>query len=145
MSSAGAVWYTDVPGMYELYSPQRVMSRIYMPYKDVEERRASNRRSYAKNAEKVKKKNAERKRQYRQEWAEFKSRLSCICCGESHPATLDFHHVVPHKDNRKVHKLVADGAFSAAVEEIKKCVVFCANCHRIFHYDERKREAEASL
>lgn len=123
--------------MVTLYYALLLLSRIYMPYKDPEKRRASNRRSYAKNSEKVKKKTSEKRKQYKRQWAEFKSRLSCICCGESHPATLDFHHVVPHKDNRKVHKLVADGAFAAAIEELKKCVVFCSNCHRIYHYDER--------
>jgi len=115
-----------------------------MPTKDPEKKRAIGRKHYAKNAEVVKAKVAEKKKQYRREWAVFKSMLSCISCGETHPATFDFHHVVPHPDNRKVHRLIANGAYAKAVEEIKKCVVFCANCHRKFHYDERKKAPEGA-
>lgn len=78
-----------------------------------------------------------RKKQGREEFAAFKATLSCTKCGESHPATLDFHHVVRDPSNRKVHRLIANGQHEAAMREIKeKCVVLCANCHRIEHYKD---------
>jgi len=35
----------------------------------------------------------------KERWQQFKTTLSCTKCGESHPATLDFHHVI--KENKK--------------------------------------------
>ena len=78
-----------------------------------------------------------RKKKGREEFAAFKATLSCTKCGESHPATLDFHHVVRGPSNRKVHRLIANGQYEAAQREIsEKCVVLCANCHRIEHYKD---------
>ena len=79
---------------------------------------------------------AEAKRKGREEWAVYKATLACVRCGENHPATLDFHHAIRLPNNRKVHKLVGAGMFKAALEEIKKCIVLCANCHRKHHYEE---------
>ena len=72
-------------------------------------------------------------------WVAFKATLSCTQCGEDHPAALDFHHVKRNKTNIKLHRLVKDGRFKKAYEEIKKCEVLCANCHRKLHYEERKK------
>jgi len=88
-----------------------------------------------------------KKKQQRKEWEVFKATLSCTQCGESHPATLDFHHIIRDPSNRKVHRLIANGTITKAKEEIKKCVVLCANCHRKHHYDEyqesvRKKKAK---
>jgi hypothetical protein len=55
---------------------------------------------------------------------EYKKTLRCADCGQSHPATLDFHHLDPAK------------------EEIAKCVVLCANCHRIRHWNEKHSSDE---
>jgi hypothetical protein len=79
---------------------------------------------------------AETKRKCREEWAAYKATLSCVRCGENHPATLDFHHAIRLPNNRKVHKLAGAGMLKAAMEEIKKCIVLCANCHRKHHYEE---------
>ena len=71
-------------------------------------------------------------------WNEFKSNLSCSRCGESHPAILDFHHVV--KENKQiVWDLIRNNAFNAAVKEVtEKCIVLCSNCHRKLHWNERR-------
>lgn len=71
-------------------------------------------------------------------WREFITTLKCAACGQNHPATFDFHHVIRDKGNRKIHDLVRNHAFRMAREEIKKCVVLCSNCHRILHYNERQ-------
>lgn len=93
---------------------------------------------YLKNKELCLKRNAENRARWRREWWEFKSRLRCIKCGQNHPATLDFHHVNRKDPEKKsVNYLAAQGLYSQAYEEVKKCVVLCANCHRIHHWDER--------
>jgi hypothetical protein len=86
---------------------------------------------------------AEKKKQQRAEWEVFKASLSCTQCGENHPAALDFHHVVRDPSNRKVHRLIANGTITKAKEEIKKCVVLCANCHRKHHYEEHQEKLKA--
>jgi len=74
----------------------------------------------------------------KERWQQFKSTLSCTKCGESHPASLDFHHVI--KENKKsVNKLLTNGAYRAAMKEVvEKCIVLCANCHRKLHHEERQ-------
>jgi len=120
-----------------------------MPAKDKEHRNAINRASYTRNKEKRQKKSRESKALAKEKWKAFKSTLSCVQCGQSHPATLDFHHIERHPSNRKVNKLLTNKAYLQAMEETKRCMVLCSNCHRIHHHNERqekkKKEAEASL
>jgi hypothetical protein len=91
---------------------------------------------YARNKEHAKAQVSANKHKYRDKWREYKATLSCINCGFSHYAALDFHHVVKSPTNRSVNQLLRKDAYKAAYEEIKKCVVLCANCHRVHHHDE---------
>jgi hypothetical protein len=78
-----------------------------------------------------------KKKEARAEFAAFKAKLACAKCGENHPATLDFHHVIRKPENKKVYRLVANGMYSAAIKEaVEKCIVLCSNCHRKHHYEE---------
>lgn len=95
---------------------------------------------YEENKKDYIKRAADKKKQQRAEWEVFKATLSCTQCGENHPAALDFHHVVRAPSNRKVHRLVANGTITKAREEIKKCVVLCANCHRKLHHEEHQEK-----
>ena len=97
---------------------------------------------YEKNKDYYINKSAERKKRWYKEWAEFKSGLRCEHCGEDHPATFDFHHVKKDPDNVKVHKLIRNGAYKKILEEIKKCIVLCANCHRKHHYEEAQAKKD---
>ena len=105
--------------------------------KDLEKRRQSQRDHYYRNKEQYLKRNRERKKRLKKEWLEFKKSLSCEMCGEDHISTFDFHHIEKHPDNRAVNKLVSDYNFKEAYQEIKKCMVLCANCHRKLHHQER--------
>ncbi len=79
-----------------------------------------------------------RKRIIRKWFNEKKSTLSCISCGFSHPAALDFHHKLPSDKYLDVSKMVERGfAYDRIEAEIAKCDVLCSNCHRIQHYTER--------
>ena len=123
----------------------------FMPYKDpavrAQKQKEYSKKHYEKNKSTIKANSANTKRSIRAQFREFKSSLSCTICGENHPATLDFHHHTPHKDNIKISKLLVDGRIALAMREIKeKCVVLCANCHRKHHYEEQKKKpAEAGL
>lgn len=103
-----------------------------------EKKREAGRRHYANNKEKVKAKVKQYKAKKQEEWQAYKASLSCVVCGASHPAIIDFHHIDKHDpNNKKVHKLVQGDNYTAAHEEIKKCLILCANCHRIHHWQER--------
>lgn len=78
----------------------------------------------------------------------IKSKLKCEVCGFSHVACLDFHHINGDDKELEVSTLVHSGNKKRILEEIKKCVVLCSNCHRIHHFNERRGNlagAKASL
>jgi uncharacterized protein YifE (UPF0438 family) len=113
-----------------------------MPFKDPEVRKRKqaeySKAYYERNRETVIAKINKNKRANRAWFTAYKKTLSCIECGENHPATLDFHHVEARKSKTKVNDLVSDGhARPRILEEIAKCVVLCSNCHRKHHHNER--------
>lgn len=56
----------------------------------------------------------------------------CVRCGFSDPRALDFDHLNPAQKNRKVSAMVSGTPkWESLLEEIEKCQVLCANCHRI--------------
>jgi len=55
---------------------------------------------------------------------------------ESHPICLDFHHVNPGEKERGLNKIVNTHNKKLILEEISKCIVLCANCHRKEHFKE---------
>lgn len=62
-------------------------------------------------------------------WLDFyKVEQGCIDCGfNAHPAALDFDHVA----GKKLLNVCNAKSVAQAQSEIEKCVVRCANCHRI--------------
>jgi hypothetical protein len=60
----------------------------------------------------------------------------CEECGESDPRVLEFHHV-GNKDT-EITRLVGGGwSIKRVQQEIDKCQVLCANCHRKITIEER--------
>jgi len=117
-----------------------------MPYKDPEVRKRKHaeysREHYVQNQDAIKLRNKGTRKKRREDWVEFKSGLKCTNCNFSHPAALDFHHEDPSTKTDNVYKLASNGQYKKAHEEIKKCIVLCANCHRIHHYDEKYLEPQ---
>jgi len=114
-----------------------------LPYKDKEKRAQHAKRYgaqwYQRNREKTLARVSKRKKQKRREWHDFKAGLSCLFCGFSHPAVIDFHHP-ESKGETKVSVYATRGQWKRAYEEAEKCQALCANCHRILHYNEREGE-----
>lgn len=77
---------------------------------------------------------AERQRWYRHRKAvaiyEYLASHPCVDCGEPDPVVLEFDHV--RGDKRANVKRMVSGTYSLerVLEEIAKCEVRCANCHR---------------
>jgi hypothetical protein len=60
---------------------------------------------------------------------------SCERCGYSKSLfALDFHHNDP---SQKLFTVFSRGTFQQMVDEAKKCVLLCANCHRELHAEDR--------
>lgn len=52
---------------------------------------------------------------------------------------LDFHHIDPKIKTKTVARMTSNSTSNIKIEaEIDKCIVLCANCHREFHFLNRK-------
>jgi hypothetical protein len=113
-----------------------------MPYKDTNVKAAKHkgysREHYLKNREKIIAQTKVRKAAQRATWNAFKSTLKCAQCDENHPAVLDFHHIDPSQKDKEVSEFISCSQYGRAMEEVKKCIVLCANHHRLLHHNERK-------
>ena len=94
-------------------------------------------RNKAKHVETV---NTNRKRLIQQSqqfiW-NYLSEHPCVDCGETNPVVLEFDHVQGEKW-KAVGDLARQGyGIKSIQKEIEKCVVRCANCHRIKTHQER--------
>lgn len=104
-----------------------------MPYKDIEKQRQAQRESVKRRREKV---NAavQKRRMLLKSYVNSKKDHPCVDCGGSFPPfVMDFHHVRGDKvaavsmmanERRKIEEIDA---------EMAKCVLVCANCHRVRH------------
>ncbi len=55
---------------------------------------------------------------------------ACALCGNArHPGALHFHHVDPSQKGFGLSRNGVSRSLDAALEEARKCVLLCANCH----------------
>ena len=83
----------------------------------------------------------------RSEITRIKTTSGCIDCGYRHPAALHFHHKIPSEKLSRISIMISTNQSQKSImEEIKKCVVLCANCHAVRHWEENaktyKQESE---
>ena len=88
--------------------------------------------------EKAKIRQSKRREEFKQWYKEYKSNLKCSVCEFSHPAALDFHHIDPSEKEFTLGSIRESISKEKFLKEIEKCVVLCANCHRIHHYEENE-------
>jgi hypothetical protein len=107
-----------------------------------EKRKIASKECYDRNSDKRKeesreyrKNNPEKikswRKQKKQDFEEFKSTCFCSECGENNPACLDFHHVDPTTKKNLISQIWT--CSKVLQEELEKCIVLCANCHRKHH------------
>jgi hypothetical protein len=102
-----------------------------MPYKDPVKQKAAQARYFQENKTRIVKSRNIKRNLWRRKIQEIKSVTPCADCGEIFPHyVMDFDHR-PGSDKRfnvsAVEKCPSDKAFG---EEVAKCEVVCANCHR---------------
>jgi hypothetical protein len=64
----------------------------------------------------------------------YKHSQGCRECGEDDSACLQFHHVRGEKTETVGSMLLRGASAQRVFDEIEKCDVLCANCHRQVHY-----------
>ena len=104
-----------------------------------EEIRAYDRKWYANNPEYRKRQIRLKleKRKSNREWVwNYKAEKGCQLCEENDPCCLDFHHINGDKDKNVADFIKGNWSLKRIKEEIAKCQVLCANCHRKVHYYE---------
>lgn len=67
----------------------------------------------------------------------------CLDCGEENIVVLDFDHVCGEKIFDISSGVLKGFSIKRIAEEITKCEVVCANCHRIRTHNRRKQAAVA--
>lgn len=69
----------------------------------------------------------------------------CVCCGYSKSrAALHFHHINPAEKDSSVSAMTSTiTSWSKIVNELRKCVLVCSNCHAEIHHDERELPYDA--
>lgn len=79
----------------------------------------------------------------------YKEYHQCSKCGEGRAVCLDLHHIDPI-----TKKFTLSDAYARSIKsidaEMAKCIVVCANCHRLIHAGQRleqvrKKENEEEL
>lgn len=113
---------------------------IPVPSKNRDNQRQAQRRHYQSNKEYYAKKREIRTKKIR-EWAlNYKMEKSCVSCGESHPACLEFHHTDQFAKDLDISLAIQKGwGIKRLEQELVKCVVLCANCHRKPHWEDKTR------
>jgi hypothetical protein len=71
-------------------------------------------------------------------FVEYKKTLFCEICYENRYWVLDFHHKDPKEKDIEVSVLVRKCNKEKLLNEVKKCMVLCSNCHRDLHYREKE-------
>ena len=79
----------------------------------------------------------ERQRNFKKLAVEYKGG-SCEDCGTiDHQAIYDFHHMNPDEKDFNISKVRATSWSKKIENELDKCLLLCANCHRKRHYELR--------
>ena len=71
----------------------------------------------------------------------MKSQLRRVDCGQRHPATLQFHQLNLEDKVFNISDAARHGTgLDRIKKEMQKCIVLCANCHLIRHYNMRNKK-----
>ena len=102
-----------------------------------EKARADSRRHYERHPEQYLARNTKDKREKRDFIQKYKEYHGCMDCGGKFPYfVLDLDHRDPHDKKYALNRIHLLASWDKMVEEINKCDVVCANCHRIRSFEK---------
>lgn len=106
--------------------------------KNVDRRREYDRAYWARNPNKRRDKDKRDQHRRRAAVWELKAGAPCADCGQKfHPVCMDFDHVRGTKV-KCVGALTAGSSMKTLMDEIAKCELVCANCHRLRTWKRRQ-------
>ena len=103
-----------------------------MPYKNKDHRRLRTKDRLKNDPDYYNKYHGWQKkaRERKTTWYRSLKNKPCQICNQSfHPVCMDFHHKDPKEKNFDVSRL--SYSKKKTLEEIAKCILVCANCHRL--------------
>lgn len=114
-----------------------------MPYKNKELQKISAKKHYEKNKQKIIEKaklhTGKKRKEIRLFIDEFKHNKGCNICGINDCRVLEFHHTEDNKDINISEAISKGWSLERLQGEIDKCIVVCANCHRILHWNKKQQ------
>ena len=90
------------------------------------------------------KRTAEQTRHKRRFVARYKRMKGCLHCGIKDWRVLDLDHRDPSAKTMNVGKAITNKGMETLKNEIRKCDVLCANCHRIKTHENGDRQWKKS-
>lgn len=106
-----------------------------------ENHRKHARAHYHRHKERLIKERTATRRQRKIDLVEYKGGKCEHCLAEYHPAVFEFHHRDPTAKEFEIARYL-HYPLETVLPEVDKCLLLCANCHRIVHY--RLEEANVS-
>lgn len=88
------------------------------------------------NLEYIKTKQREDKRKRKEQAIDYLGGCCFKCKQQFHPAVYEFHHLDPASKDRDPSKMLSL-KWATIQAELDKCVLLCANCHRLKHYEDK--------
>ena|SRR5665213_156563 len=108
-----------------------------MPYKNIEDERARNRRNYYRDKASFLARTRRTKLRLLEYARNLKEETPCTDCGVSYPHyIMEFDHARGTK-TMGVAQLCMQGSMKALLAEIEKCDIVCANCHSVRTFTRR--------
>ncbi len=104
-----------------------------MPYKDAAKQKAAQKQHYLDNKDDYYARSSARAREMAEWLFNLKCTMKCERCPEDEPGCLDFHHTDPNEKDMPVNAIIKRMSRQRVLDEIAKCIVLCANCHRKEH------------
>jgi len=103
-----------------------------MAYTDLVKKHAAEQRWYYKNIDKIRQ-YKQKARKLRIEYIKKIKEVPCKDCGIQYPSyVMDFDHFEENSKTETVNRLAGTRAgWKRLKQEIEKCHIVCANCHRI--------------
>jgi hypothetical protein len=101
-----------------------------MPYKDYKKTLEANRRSNEKHRDEIHERRRIAQERNKTYVLGYLYQHPCVDCGETDPVVLEFDHVRGEKIRPISHMVSTQAPLATLVQEIGKCEVRCANCHR---------------
>ena len=99
---------------------------------------AKHREYMKKNAARLYPKQKQRYREQKLRAVEFMGGICADCKGKFHPAVYDFHHLDGSGKDMTTRRGWTALTWDKVVAELAKCIMLCANCHRIRHTDKQQ-------